>query len=168
MHHVWFQYTRSEEQKPRVTRTLLLRVLNYARPYWGLLAWMLLCILIGTGLSLVTPLIFRALIDQVLPAKDLHRLVILSVVLVLIPLVNSVVTVVQRRLNATIGEGVIFDLRSALFARLQRMSLRFFTNTKVGELMSRLNNDVWGRRTPSATPLPASLRTSSRPLRCWP
>jgi ATP-binding cassette subfamily B protein len=144
MHHVWFQYMRSEEQKPRVTRRLLLRVLNYARPYWGLLAWMLLCILIGTGLSLVTPLIFRALIDQVLPAKDLHRLVMLSVVLVLIPLVNSVVTVVQRRLNATIGEGVIFDLRSALFSRLQRMSLRFFTNTKVGELMSRLNNDVVG------------------------
>jgi ATP-binding cassette subfamily B protein len=144
MHHVWFQYTRSEEQKPQVTRTLLLRVLNYARPYWGSLAWMLLCILIGTGLSLVTPLIFRALIDQVLPAKDLHRLVLLSVVLVLIPLVNSVVTVIQRRLNATIGEGVIFDLRSALFSRLQRMSLRFFTNTKVGELMSRLNNDVVG------------------------
>jgi len=47
-------------------------------------------------------------------------------------------------LNATVGEGVIYDLRSALFARLQRMSLRFFTNTKVGELMSRLNNDVVG------------------------
>jgi ATP-binding cassette subfamily B protein len=47
-------------------------------------------------------------------------------------------------LNATVGEGVIYDLRSTLFARLQRMSLRFFTNTKVGELMSRLNNDVVG------------------------
>jgi ATP-binding cassette, subfamily B, bacterial len=43
-----------------------------------------------------------------------------------------------------VGEGVIYDLRSSLFARLQRMSLRFFTNTKVGELMSRLNNDVVG------------------------
>ena len=79
-----------------------------------------------------------------LPSKDIHRLVILSVVLVLIPILNSVMTVIQRRLNATIGEGVIFDLRSALFSRLQRMSLRFFTNTKVGELMSRLNNDVVG------------------------
>ncbi len=54
------------------------------------------------------------------------------------------INVIQRRLNATVGEGVIYDLRSALFARLQRMSLRFFTNTKVGELMSRLNNDVVG------------------------
>jgi ATP-binding cassette subfamily B protein len=55
-----------------------------------------------------------------------------------------VINVFQRRLNATVGEGVIYDLRSTLFARLQRMSLRFFTNTKVGELMSRLNNDVVG------------------------
>ena len=52
--------------------------------------------------------------------------------------------VVQRRINARVGEGVICDLRLALYAGLQRMSLRFFTNTKVGELMSRLNNDVVG------------------------
>lgn len=51
---------------------------------------------------------------------------------------------IQRRLNAAVGEGVIYDLRVALFTRLQRMSLRFFTNTKVGELMSRLNSDVVG------------------------
>ncbi len=52
--------------------------------------------------------------------------------------------VTQRRLNSRVGEGVIYDLRLALYASLQRMSLRFFTNTKVGELMSRLNNDVVG------------------------
>ena len=51
---------------------------------------------------------------------------------------------IQRKLNVTVGEGVIYDLRVALFVRLQRMSLRFFTNTKVGELMSRLNSDVVG------------------------
>ena len=62
----------------------------------------------------------------------------------LIPILSSVIAVVQRRLNAAVGEGVIYDLRSSLFARLQRMSLRFFTNTRVGELMSRLNNDVVG------------------------
>jgi ATP-binding cassette subfamily B protein len=61
-----------------------------------------------------------------------------------VPLLSGAISVVQRRLNATVGEGVIYDLRSTLFARLQRMSLRFFTNTRVGELMSRLNNDVVG------------------------
>jgi ATP-binding cassette subfamily B protein len=62
----------------------------------------------------------------------------------LIPILSSGIAVVQRRLNAAVGEGVIYDLRSSLFARFQRMSLRFFTNTRVGELMSRLNNDVVG------------------------
>ena len=54
------------------------------------------------------------------------------------------INVIQRPSERDVGEGVIYDLRVALFARLQRMSLRFFTNTKVGELMSRLNNDVVG------------------------
>src|SRR6185436_15744161 len=61
-----------------------------------------------------------------------------------IPLLEGGINVIQRRLNSAVGEGVIYDLRSTLFARLQRMSLRFFTNTKTGELMSRLNNDVVG------------------------
>ncbi len=61
-----------------------------------------------------------------------------------IPAFNGLVNVFQRQLNARVGEGVVYDLRVDLFAHLQRMSLRFFTNTKVGELMSRLNNDVVG------------------------
>jgi ATP-binding cassette subfamily B protein len=134
----------SDDQKPKVTRGLLLRVLNYARPYWGHLGGMLITILMGTGLSLASPLIFRALIDQILPAKDLGRLKLFAVALLLIPILNSLISVLQRRLNVAIGEGVIYDLRCSLFARLQRMSLRFFTNTRVGELMSRLNNDVVG------------------------
>jgi ATP-binding cassette subfamily B protein len=134
----------ADEQKPQVTRELLLRVLRYARPYWWHLAGMLGTILLTTGLSLASPLIFRRLIDQVLPARDLNGLVWLTVILVLIPILTSVISIVQRRLNAAVGEGVIYDLRSLLFARLQHMSLRFFTNTRVGELMSRLNNDVVG------------------------
>jgi ATP-binding cassette subfamily B protein len=144
MHSTWWHYMSSDDKRPQVTRDLLLRVLNYARPYWGQLAAMLITILIGTGLSLVTPLIFRSLIDQVLPSKDLNRLKLYALILLLIPVFNSIISVVQRRLNAAIGEGVIYDLRGSLFSRLQRMSLRFFTNTRVGELMSRLNNDVIG------------------------
>ncbi len=64
--------------------------------------------------------------------------------LLIIPSIGGGLRVIQRRLNASIGEGVIYDLRVGLYARLQRMSLRFFTHTKVGELMSRLNNDVVG------------------------
>jgi len=140
----WGAYMRSGDEKPKVTRELLLRVLNYAKPYWSQITGMLVMILLTTGLSLVTPLIFRQMIDKVLPSKDLHQLVLLAVALLFVPILNGVISVVQRRLNAQVGEGVIYDLRVALFSKLQRMSLRFFTNTKVGEMMSRLNNDVVG------------------------
>ena len=140
----WFMYMRSGDEKPKVTRDLLLRVFSYARGYWWHIGGMLVTILLTTGLSLLTPLIFRNMIDVVIPAKDTQRLIWLGVALLAIPALEGGINVIQRRLNATVGEGVIYDLRSSLFARLQRMSLRFFTNTKVGELMSRLNNDVVG------------------------
>ncbi|MBN1451490.1 MAG: ABC transporter ATP-binding protein [Anaerolineales bacterium] len=140
----WFSMMRSGDEKPKVTKELLLRVLAYARPYWNHIGGMLATILFTTGLSLVSPLIFRHLIDTILPSKDLNGLMLFALALLLVPLVTGGINVVQRRLNATVGEGVIYDLRVALFSRLQRMSLRFFTNTKVGELMSRLNNDVVG------------------------
>ncbi len=140
----WWMSMRQGDEKPKVTRELLLRVLSYAREYWWHIAGMLVTILLGTGLSLLTPLIFRNMIDVVIPAKDTNRLILLGVALLLIPALNGGINVIQRRLNSTVGEGVIYDLRSSLFARLQRMSLRFFTNTKTGELMSRLNNDVVG------------------------
>ena len=140
----WLANIRSGDEKPRLTRDLLLRVLAHAKPYWGQITGMLVTILLSTGLSLVTPLIFRQMIDKVLPSKDLNGLLLLALALLFVPLLNGGIAVIQRRYNARVGEGVIYDLRVALFAKLQRMSLRFFTNTRVGELMSRLNNDVVG------------------------
>jgi len=135
---------RSGDEKPKVTRELLVRVLKYARPYWWHITGMLVMILLSTGVGLVSPLIFRTMIDKVLPSKNLNQLVMLAIALLILPILNGGISVVQRRLNSIVGEGVIYDLRVALFGKLQRMSLRFFTNTKVGELMSRLNNDVVG------------------------
>lgn len=132
------------DETPKVTRELLIRVMKYARPYAWSLAGMLFLILLSTGLSLMTPLVVRELIDKTIPAKNIPGLIWLSVLLFLIPAVNGGFSVFQRRLSAQVGEGVIYDLRMALYSGLQRMSLRFFTNTKVGELMSRLNNDVVG------------------------
>ena len=105
---------------------------------------MLILTLVTTGLSLLTPLILRDLIDRTLPERDVPRLIALIVGLLTIPLLTGALNVWQRQLNARVGEGVVYDLRTALFSHLQRMSLRFFTHTKVGELMSRLNNDVVG------------------------
>ncbi|HWQ45863.1 MAG TPA: ABC transporter ATP-binding protein [Longilinea sp.] len=134
----------SPDEKPKITWPLLKRVMVYAKPYRALIAGMLFFILLQTGLSLLSPLIMRDLIDKTIPSGDIQRLTLLALALLLIPALNGVISVTQRRMNVRVGEGVIYDLRLALFSRLQRMSLRFFTNTKVGELMSRLNNDVVG------------------------
>ena len=140
----WRGVLRSGDEKPRITRTLLFRVLRYARPYHRQLAGMLAAILVSTGLNLLVPLVLRDLIDHTIPAGDLPRLLRLALALLAIPILSAGVNVFQRWLNAQVGEGVIYDLRATLYGHLQRMSLRFFTHTRVGELMSRLNNDVVG------------------------
>ena len=133
-----------EDVQPAMTRALFRRVASYARPYSKQIFGMLLLILFGVGLSLLAPLIFREMIDHVLPAGDVKRLALLSLALFVFPVLGGAARVLQRRLTASVGEGVIFDLRVALFDKLQHMSLRFFANSKIGELMSRLNNDVLG------------------------
>jgi len=140
----WFNFISGPSEKPKISWKLLRRVLQYGKPYRGKIAVMLVLILISTALGLISPLIMRDLIDYTIPQKDVQRLIGLSLALLAIPLLSGLINVIQRRLNSQVGEGVIFDLRVGLYAHLQRMSLRFFTNTRVGELMSRLNNDVIG------------------------
>ncbi|NJL55373.1 ABC transporter ATP-binding protein [bacterium] len=143
----WFVYMRgndTEDESAKVTWPLLRRVLAYARPYRLEIGLMLLTILLTTGLGLLTPRIIRDIIDLAIPNQDTDQLNMLALGLVAIPIVSGGIRIVQRRLNAIVGEGVIYDLRVSLYDHLQKMSLRFFTNTRTGELMSRLNNDVIG------------------------
>lgn len=137
-------HTDVSDEKPKITRGLVKRVWNYARPYQWFLLGMLAITLAATGLGLLTPLILRDLIDRTLPARDLQRLFLLLAAMVVIPLLTGGLNVLLRQLNSRVGESVVYDLRTALFAHLQRMSLGFFTHTKSGELLSRLNNDVVG------------------------
>ncbi|MBC8170393.1 MAG: ABC transporter ATP-binding protein [Anaerolineae bacterium] len=138
----WWSYIYDEGNRPKVTRALLVRVMQYARPYQTQIMLLLGTILFTTILGLITPQIFLDLIDYTLPNGDVGRLNLLALALVAIPVVTGFIRVYQRHLNSNIGEGVIYDLRVALYEHLQKMSLRFFTNTKTGELMSRLNSDV--------------------------
>ena len=140
----WWSYVSSSGEKPRVTWELMKRVLGYSYPYRWQIIGMLLLIMFNTVLTLLTPLILRQLIDTTIPEGNVNQLILLALGLLLIPSLGGIISVGQRRLNAGVGEGVIYDLRVALYSHLQRMSLRFFTNTKIGELMSRLNNDVVG------------------------
>ena len=143
----WRHMRNVEEHRANVTWVLLRRVLVYAWPWRLSLALMLLIILLSAGLGLLTPLIFRDLIDRTLPTGDAQRLHFLSVLLITLPLAIGGLRLWQRKLGALIAESLIFELRLKLFEHMQRMSLRFFTHTQTGELMSRLNNDVIGAQT---------------------
>jgi ATP-binding cassette subfamily B protein len=92
----------------------------------------------------VPPILIRLLVDRALPERDISLLALLGVGMILVPLINALVGVAQRWWSSRVGEGIIFDLRRQLFDHLQRMSLRFFTATRTGELMNRLNSDVVG------------------------
>jgi ATP-binding cassette subfamily B protein len=140
----WWSYISYDEEqdRPQVSRGLLLRVARTARPYWGPALLMLALILLISLIGLVPPLLIRDFIDRALPQKDVVRLNWLALGMIAVPLLNGLLGVGQRFLGARIGEQLIADLRQALYAHMQRMSLRFFTHTKTGELMSRLNNDV--------------------------
>lgn len=143
----WRSYIHAEDEKPKLSWHLVKRVLTYGKPYRWQIAGSLLAILIYTGVVLGSPLILRHLIDYAIPEKDVNQLILSAIGLLVLPIVSSLFQVITRRLTSQIGEGVIFDLRVALYEHLQRMSLRFFTHTKLGELISRLNNDVVGAQT---------------------
>jgi ATP-binding cassette subfamily B protein len=142
----WWAYISHDEKRdqPKITRQLLLRVWTFAQPYRWWVLGLLVTILIISSITLISPLLYRDLIDNAIPNGDLLRLNLLALGMIAVPIINGVIGVWQRQLNAQIGEGVIYDLRRALYAHMQRMSLRFFTQTRTGELMSRLNNDVVG------------------------
>lgn len=142
----WWSYIRYDEERdrPEVSRALLRRVAAYARPYWGQAALLVGLIVVTSLLNLVPPLLYRDLLDNALPNRDVMRLNLLALGVIGIPILTGFIGVAQRYFSANIGEGIIYDLRRFLYTHLQRMSLRFFTNTRTGEMMSRLNNDVIG------------------------
>ena len=90
-------------------------------------------LLASTGLGLLSPLILRDLIDNALPHKDYGRLNVLAGAMIVVPILSGLVGVLQRYLNSTTAEGIIYDLRRALYVHMQRMSLRFLTSTRGGE-----------------------------------
>lgn len=117
---------------------------SYGKPYGTGLVGVLVTIFIISGLGVVPPILIRSLLDEAIPSKDIGRLTLLGAGMIAVPLINALVGVAQRWWSSKVGEGIIFDLRRELYGHLQSMSLRFFTATKTGELMNRLNSDVVG------------------------
>ncbi|WP_245543349.1 ABC transporter ATP-binding protein [Kyrpidia tusciae] len=118
------------------------RIAGYFRPYALPLAGVIGSIVLGSLLGLVQPLLIRGIIDRAIPRRDMVLLSELAGLIVATALASAAVGVLQGYLNARIGQGVMFDLRNQMYRHLVRMPLQFFTNTKTGEIMSRVNNDV--------------------------
>lgn len=125
----------------------LRRVWTFARPYRGTIAIFLVAILFAALLALVAPFVVRQIIDVAIPESDSGQIVLLASIAVFAALLDAVLAIVQRWCSARVGEGLIYDLRRSLFAKVQRMPIAFFTRTPTGSITSRLNNDVVGAQT---------------------
>ena len=129
-------------------RRLIPRVARLFRPYRWRVAGVLVMILVTAALGVAPSLLTKVVFDRALfpPSghRNLHLLYVLVGVMIAIPLVASLISVVQTYVTTVVGQHVMQDLRNRLYEHLQSMSLRFFTGTRTGELQSRLQNDVGG------------------------
>ena len=125
----------------------LRRAWRFADPYRSTIVLVLVAIVVAALIELVAPFAFRTIIDTAIPDKNRSLITILAGVVVAASVLDAGLAIVQRWCSARIGEGLIYDLRVALFAKVQRMPIAFFTRTQTGALTSRLNNDVVGAQT---------------------
>ncbi|MFM2076807.1 MAG: hypothetical protein RJA49_697 [Actinomycetota bacterium] len=128
----------------RLQGSSLRRAWQFAQPYRGMIIIFLVTIVASALIELVPPFAFRRILDVSIPDGNLRGINILAGIVVAAALVDAGFAIVQRWCSATIGEGLIYDLRVALFSKVQRMPVAFFTRTQTGALTSRLNNDVVG------------------------
>ncbi|MSZ05002.1 MAG: ATP-binding cassette domain-containing protein [Actinobacteria bacterium] len=128
----------------RVTGRELRRAWRFARPYRRAIIGFLVAILLSAFVAIVPPFAFRRILDSAIPSKSHSQINILAAIVVTAALLDAGLAVLQRWWSSSIGEGLIYDLRVALFDKVQRMPMGFFTRTQTGSLVSRLNNDVVG------------------------
>ena len=141
VHLMWSSMYNPETQRPK-RKADLRRVVRFFAPYWREEALLLACISVVALLGLLPPLFTKWLIDDAIPQAS-ERLVFLYVGgMIASAMLAGVIGVAQGYLNAYIGEGIMRDIRTSLVAHLHRMPIAFFTNTKTGEIMNRVSNDV--------------------------
>ncbi|WP_344012757.1 ABC transporter ATP-binding protein [Streptomyces thermospinosisporus] len=133
----------AQERRP-LARVTLRRIGGFARPHRRRIA---LFVLLGSAtalLAVATPLLAGSVVDTIVSGGDEQRVVRLALLIALIAVAEAALGILGRRLSASLGEDLILDLRTAVFDHVQRMPVAFFTRTRTGALVSRLNNDVIG------------------------
>jgi len=132
-----------QERRP-FARATLRRIGAFARPHRRRIAQFIVLSVVTALLAVATPVLAGRVVNTIVSHGDRGAVVRLSLVIALIALAEAALGLLGRRLSATLGEGLILDLRTAVFDHVQRMPVAFFTRTRTGALVSRLNNDVIG------------------------
>jgi ATP-binding cassette subfamily B protein len=143
-------------EQPRQVR----RVLGLFRPYRGRLAVVGLLVAASSLVSVATPFLLKEILDVAIPQGRTGLLSLLALGMILSAVLTSVFGVLQTLISTKVGQRVMHDLRTAVYGRLQRMSLAFFTRTRTGEVQSRIANDIGGMQatvTSTATSLVSNL-----------
>ncbi|MFI5688777.1 ABC transporter ATP-binding protein [Streptomyces sp. NPDC051636] len=144
------------KEQPRQVR----RILRLFRPYRGRLAIVGLLVGAASLVSVATPFLLKETLDVAIPEGRTGLLSLLALGMILSAVLSSVFGVLQTLISTTVGQRVMHDLRTAVYGRLQRMSLAFFTRTRTGEVQSRIANDIGGMQatvTSTATSLVSNL-----------
>lgn len=134
----------SEEEQKRVSRATLRRVWQFAQPHRRKLVVFVVLGTIGAVMTVATPVLAGRVVNEIVDGGSVTVVVALAVVIAVLAVLDAVIGILARRRSAEIGEGLILDLRRAVFDHVQRMPLAFFTRTRTGALVSRLNSDVIG------------------------
>ncbi|OUE21995.1 putative ABC transporter ATP-binding protein [Clavibacter michiganensis] len=127
-----------------ISRASVKRILTFAVPYRAKLLVFIGLSVVGAFLAVATPVLAGQVVDVIVARGAVGTIIRLAVVIALVAVADAGVSLVTRWFSARIGEGVILDLRTAVFDHVQRMPIAFFTRTRTGALVSRLNNDVIG------------------------
>ncbi|OEJ34874.1 ABC transporter ATP-binding protein [Streptomyces subrutilus] len=134
----------AQQDRRPVSRASLRRVASFARPHRrGLILFLLLSVVTAL-LAVATPVLASRIVGAIVGGRDTGTVTRLALLIALIAVAEAGLGLLTRRLSATLGEGLILDLRTAVFDHVQRMPVAFFTRTRTGALVSRLNNDVIG------------------------
>ncbi|MFJ4846367.1 MULTISPECIES: ABC transporter ATP-binding protein [unclassified Streptomyces] len=127
-----------------LARDTLRRVAAFARPHRRHIAWFVLLSVVTALLAVATPILAGRVVDAIVSGDRSGRVPTLAVLIAVIALAEAGLGLLNRWLSANLGENLILDLRTAVFDHVQRMPVAFFTRTRTGALVSRLNNDVIG------------------------
>ncbi|MEU8617727.1 ABC transporter ATP-binding protein [Streptomyces sp. NPDC048623] len=138
----------------------LRRILRLFHPYRGRLAVVGLLVAASSLVSVASPFLLREILDTAIPQGRTGLLSLLALGMILTAVTSGVFGVLQTLISTTVGQRVMHDLRTAVYAQLQRMPLAFFTRTRTGEVQSRIANDIGGMQatvTSTATSLVSNL-----------